>query len=176
MPTNIVFTLTGKDRVGLVDEVTQALLERGGNILASRMAHLGGEFAMLMLVTLPEGQLAQLERDASRWHAQGYQFTLTRTQDTRAAAAANTVAYHIRVVGADHEGIIHAVARFLAQHGINIEELTTQTTPAPISGQPLFSMDARVAAPAQLAEQAWQAALAQVEQELNVDLEVNRAE
>lgn len=174
MPTNIVFTLTGKDRVGLVDEVTQALLERGGNILASRMAHLGGEFAMLMLVTLPEGQLAQLERDIAQWVAQGYQVTWSRTEQAPAAVPADSLAYSIQVDGADHEGIIHEVAHQLAQLGINIEEMTTETTPAPITGQPLFAMSALVIAPANLSKD-WETALEQMAHHLNVDIHVRAA-
>ena len=60
--TTIVFTLTGTDRVGIVDEVTQMLLDCGGNIETSRMARLGGEFAILVLVSLPSERLVTLEK------------------------------------------------------------------------------------------------------------------
>ena len=51
--TNVVFTLTGTDRIGLVDDITELLLALDGNVETSRMARLGGEFAVLMLVSLP---------------------------------------------------------------------------------------------------------------------------
>lgn len=169
MSTNIVVTFTGKDRVGLVDQVTQMLLDRDGNIEASRMAHLGGEFAMLMLVTLPAEQFANLERDAAQWDKQGYKVTLTHTAEAHTHAPANTLPFHIEVQGADHEGIVHEVAHYLAQRGINIEEMTTATNPAPITGQPLFSMNALVAVPANMANE-WETALDQLAQHLNVDI------
>lgn len=174
MTTEIVFTLTGKDRVGLVDQVTQVLLDRGGNIQASRMAHLGGEFAMLMLVAVPSQNVAPLESDVAQWRAQGYQVTLTPTQGALAGVPANSTAYAITVEGADHEGIIHEVAHYLAQWGINIEEMTTETMPAPITGQPLFAMSALVIAPATL-QSDWQTQLGNVAQHLNVDIRVNAA-
>lgn len=174
MPTNIVVTFTGQDRVGLVDQVTQVLLNRGGNIQASRMAHLGGEFVMLMLVALPAEQFADLERDVEQWLAQGYQVTFTRTEQPLATVPENSVAYSIQVEGADHEGIVHEVAHYLAEWGINIEEMTTETTPAPISGQPLFAMSALVVAPATVAHD-WQAALDKVAERLNVDIDVSAA-
>ena len=50
MQKTFVLTLTGPDRIGFVEKVTGLLLERGGNVETSRMARLGGEFAILMLV------------------------------------------------------------------------------------------------------------------------------
>ena len=59
MRKNIVFTLTGTDRTGLVEEITKLLLDLGGNVETSRMARLGGEFAVLMLVSIPEPSTGQ---------------------------------------------------------------------------------------------------------------------
>ena len=46
-----------------LEQVTGLLLDRGGNVETSRMARLGGEFAILMLVSLPSESLSDLERD-----------------------------------------------------------------------------------------------------------------
>ncbi len=62
MQTNFILTLTGPDRIGIVDKVTGLLLERGGNVETSRMARLGGEFAVLMLVSMPSERFADLEK------------------------------------------------------------------------------------------------------------------
>lgn len=48
MDSNLVVTITGPDKIGLVERVSKLVVECHGNIAASRMAHLGGEFAMLM--------------------------------------------------------------------------------------------------------------------------------
>ena len=61
MRSTIVFTLTGSDRVGIVEEVTGVLLGLGGNVETSRMARLGGEFAMLVLLTLAAEKLGELD-------------------------------------------------------------------------------------------------------------------
>ena len=78
MDTNIILTLTGADRVGIVEEVTGLLLNRGGNVEVSHMAHLASEFAILMLVSIPSEQLAGLETDMQSLIAQGYKVTLPR--------------------------------------------------------------------------------------------------
>src|SRR5207248_4650028 len=46
-----IFTALGSDRPGLVDEVSQFIFERGGNIEDSRMVNLRGQFAMMVLVS-----------------------------------------------------------------------------------------------------------------------------
>ena len=45
MRKNIVLTLAGHDRIGIVERITKEVLNGGGNIVGSRMARLGGEFA-----------------------------------------------------------------------------------------------------------------------------------
>jgi glycine cleavage system transcriptional repressor len=172
---NIVFTLTGTDRVGIVEFVTRLLLDLDGNVETSRMARLGGEFAMLALVSLPAGQLAALEHDVQALVAQGFKVTTTRTEQTYADRFAGWLPYQIEVRGADHEGIVHEVAAYLAQRGINIETMDTGVTQAPVSGSPLFSMTALVAVPPALAGQPWETDLADVGERLNVDVRVTAA-
>ena len=58
MPKNIVLTLTRRDKIGIVDNVTSLIVKRDGNVESSRMTRLGGEFAMLMLVTVSDGEFS----------------------------------------------------------------------------------------------------------------------
>src|SRR3954463_16826051 len=86
MQRNFILTLTGPDRIGIVDEVTGLLLDRGGNVETSRMARLGGEFAILMLVSLPAEGFAGLDEGLGRLTAQGYKVTTTRAERSYAEA------------------------------------------------------------------------------------------
>lgn len=173
MPTNIILTLTGPDRVGLVEDVTKRILERGGNVETSRMTRLGGAFAILMLASLPATGLAELERSFEPLVAQGYKLILSQTEGMQAERHAGWTPYQIEVRGADQEGIIHHVAQTLAQRGINIESMDTGTTAAAMSGDPLFSMTALVLAPPSAPREDWQPALDQVGREMNVDIVVS---
>lgn len=175
MPRDYVLTLTGPDRIGIVEEVTGLLLERGGNVSTSRMARLGGEFAILLLVALPERGDAGLD-DALRGLAdRGYKATLTPAARAGAEAHPDWRPYRIEVHGADHEGIIHEVASYLAGHGISIESVESETTPAPITGVPLFAMTAEVVVPPRLADEDWRAGLGQLEGRLNVEIKAHAA-
>ncbi len=175
MRENIVFTLTGPDRVGIVETVTGMLLNHGGNVETSRMARLGGEFAILMLVSMPPGRLEGMSRDVDELAAQGYKVTTSRTGRTYAEAHPGWLHYQIEVKGADHEGIIHQVAHYLSERGINIESMDTETSHAPVSGTPLFSMTSLVAVPPALSGKGWEIALEEMGNQLNVDIKVSVA-
>jgi glycine cleavage system transcriptional repressor len=82
------------------------------------------------------------------------------------------VPYEISVIGADHEGIVNSVARYLASEQINVEEMDTRVTNAPNTGTPLFSMTARVQAPPGLSLSQLRSKLADVGDELDVDIDV----
>ena len=112
--TNIVFTLTGTDRVGIVDEITQMLLDYGGNIETSRMTRLGGEFAILVLLSLPSERLGTLEKAIPNLITQGYKVTTTRTEQRYAEDRAGWLPFQVDLRGADHEGIIHEIAHTLS--------------------------------------------------------------
>ena len=173
MPKIFVLTLTGPDRIGIVDRVTGLLLDRGGNVETSRMARLGGEFAILMFVCMPAEGFAGLDEGLGRMTAQGYKVTTTRAERSYAEAHPGWLPYRIEVHGADHEGIIHEVAHYLSGHGISIESVESESSPAPTSGVPLFAMTARVVVPPDLAGRDWQAGLEEIGSRMNLEIRVS---
>jgi len=170
MRTHVIFSLTGRDRVGIVEMVTGLLLKRGGNVETSRMVRLGREFAILMLVAIPAEQLDGLRADSEKLAAQGYRVSISQTEGSYARPLPGWLPYRITVEGADHEGIIHEIARYLAQCGVNIESMDTEITQAPVSGTPLFAMTALVAAPPDQSAPDWQTGLSEVGRLANVEI------
>jgi glycine cleavage system transcriptional repressor len=175
MQKNFVLTVTGPDRIGIVERVTGLLFGQGGNVETSRMARLGGEFAILMLVSMPEDRIAALDADLEALVAEGYKLTTTPTGRAGAGAHPDWLPYKIEVEGADHEGIIHEVARYLSERGINIESVDSETTAAPVSGSPLFAMTAQVVAPPTLAGPGWEAGLQEIADRMNLEIRVSPA-
>lgn len=169
---NFVLTLTGPDRIGIVDEVTGLLLRRGGNVETSRMARLGGEFAVLMLVSMPAEPFAGLGHDLEHFIARGYKVTTTRAEHIEAEVHPGWHHRRIEVRGADHEGIIHEVSHYLSERGINIESMDSETVSAPHSGIPLFTMTAVVAVPPGLSGQGWEAGLDEIGARMNLEIRV----
>lgn len=170
MGINIVFTLSGTDRVGIVDEITRSLLEIGGNIEGSRMARLGGEFAILMLVSLPAEKEAELQRTVADLTGRGYKVTTTATKQNGTETHPGWLPYRIEVHGADHEGIVNNIAHALALQGISIESMDTGNSRAPNSGALLFTMKALVLAPPGLEEHRWHKELENIGLDQHVDI------
>ncbi|MEJ5210972.1 MAG: glycine cleavage system protein R [Burkholderiales bacterium] len=143
----LVITAAGDDKVGLVEAFSAKITETGCNIEQSRMTVLGGQFAILMLVSGPWNALSKLE---SQLDALGRQLGLTITHKRTRARERHepTLPYHVEVVALDHPGIVHKLSRFFASHGINIEELSTDTYPAPHTGTRMFSVHMEVGVPA----------------------------
>ncbi len=143
----LVITATGEDQVGLVQRFTSRIVDAGCNIEESRMALLGGQFALIMLVSGRWDALTRLEdRLSSVGEELGLSILQKRTRQLERKAP--LVPYNINVVAMDHPGIVHNLADFFAQRGINIEELATDTYPAPHTGTPMFSVNMTVGIPA----------------------------
>ena len=173
MPSRFVLTLTGSDKIGVVEHVTELILECGGDVQASRMARLGGEFAMLFLISIPDSQSDNLSGKMGNLSDEGFKVTVTETDWGVASQYSDWLPYQIEVRGANHEGIIHEIAEHLSELGINIESIDTNVVPAPMSGAPLFTMEAIVVAPPDLPKKKWEDELEEVADRLNVDLEVS---
>ena len=173
MQKTFVLTLTGPDRIGFVDEVTGLLLEHGGNVETSRMARLGGEFAVLMLVSMPVEHFSSLGSELESLGARGYKVTTTSVEGPYSEAHAGWLPYRLEVQGADHEGIIHEIAHYLSEQGISIEAVDSESTPAPTSGAPLFAMMARVIVPPSLSGKGWEVGLEEIGDRMNLDISVS---
>ncbi len=176
MRNDVVLTVTGPDRVGIVEQVTGVLLDLGANVETSRMARLGGEFAIIMLVSVPAEWASGIESAFGDLTAEGYRVTVAPTGRESAAAQRAWLPYRIEVHGADHEGIVHEIAAGLSARGINVESMDTGTSPAPVSGTTLFSMAAVVAVPPGLDEAEWTAELCEAGRQANVGVIVTPIE
>lgn len=167
MTATLVLTVIGPDRPGLVSAVSGPVEARGGSWQQSQMARLAGEFAGIVLVTVPEDAVADLERDLAGLAADGLRVDVRRT-DTPAPPAAEHVELHL--LGTDRPGIVAEISRTIAGHGVGIESLGTDLREAPMAGGVLFEVTASLAVPAGSDLDALRGALEQLAGELMVDL------
>jgi glycine cleavage system transcriptional repressor len=135
----LVITATGEDRVGLVDKLANKITESGCNIEESRMSVLGGQFALIMLLSGPWNALSKLETQLKGVGEQ-LGLTLIHQRTHKRDRTKPAVPYEVDVVAMDHPGIVRDLSAFFARNGINIEELQTDTYPAPHTGTPMFSV------------------------------------
>lgn len=117
----------GHDRPGIVAGVSGALLKHGANIEDSRMAILGGHFTMMLVVSTPAGaDVDALRRDLLATQAELGLGALTLEEVAAEQGFTRPEASHlVTVYGADHPGIVHSVAKTLADAGVNVVDVAT---------------------------------------------------
>ncbi len=164
---SLVLTAIGDDRPGLVEALATLISDKGGNWLESSMAQLAGKFAGILRVDVAEadapGLVAALEAlDALK-------VTVTIAGEAPGADAAPR-RLHLTLVGQDRVGIVREVSQVLARHRVNVEELHTQTSSAPMSGETLFHARASLQAVHDLDAAALKADLEDLSNDLIVDM------
>jgi glycine cleavage system transcriptional repressor len=103
------------------------------------MTVLGGEFAVLLLVTGNWNNLAKLENQCDSMQEQlGMTLHIKRTEQR--PAEGDFLPYGVDVVSLDHPGIIHNLASFFSQRNINIQDLSTSTYAAAHTGTQMFAV------------------------------------
>ncbi len=140
---SLILTVVGPDRPGLVRALAQSVAAHGGSWLESRMARLAGHFAGIVRVEAPDSLL----QDLRTLENEGLRIIVQAASTPEAAAAPTGERLTVEVVGNDRPGIVRDVARVLAEHGVNIEELTTGVVSGSFSGETLFRATALVHAP-----------------------------
>jgi glycine cleavage system transcriptional repressor len=132
-------TAIGRDRPGIVAAISGALLELDGNIEDSQMSILGGHFAVMLIVKVPEpvGRDRLEERLGAVREELELEATAVSPVDPVAGARPRP-SHVVTVYGADHPGIVHSVTSVLADSGVNVTDLETRLAGAPDS--PLYAM------------------------------------
>jgi len=165
-PTDLVLTLLGPDRPGLVEAVAQSIADHGGNWLESRMAHLAGRFAGILRVELAADRVAALTSALTKLEGRGLRITV----EPGGAPGQAARPMELELLGLDRPGLVHEVSRLLAQQGVNVEELSTDRFSAPMSGEMMFRARARLDVPTTVDVSAVRAGLERLASDLMVEI------
>jgi glycine cleavage system transcriptional repressor len=168
---HLVVTAIGADRVGIVEKISKFISNCGCNIEDSKMAVFCGEFAVIMLISGDAEGLARVGRDYKVIEDEtGLAVGLKKT--AARATLEYMLPYRLIASSMDHSGIVYRISAVLSSLGVNIESMETKTYSAPISGTPLFQMEARLSVPAQTNIKKLRETLADIQREENIDIEL----
>lgn len=166
-------TILSKDRPGIVADTTEVLFRLGCNIEDSSCTMLGGDFAMILIVThekpFPKSRLsdefrALQERTGLVVHLR------TLHEDEISAVKDDGELCLISVYGSDQPGIVYRVTKALAETRINITDLNTRLIGS--REEPVYVLMLEAILPAGLTVDATSKMLEPLRKELNVEIGV----
>jgi glycine cleavage system regulatory protein len=169
--TFLVLTVSGPDRPGLVETLSQAVANHRGSWLESRMARLAGHFAGVLRVSVPEEQVDALTRALQALEPESLQISVARSE--RESPDSDARQLRLEILGSDRPGIVRDISQALADRGINVDELRTEIMSAPMSGELLFLANAELLVPADLNLDLLRKDLEALAHELMVDVDLD---
>jgi glycine cleavage system transcriptional repressor len=170
----------GRDRPGIVADLAELIYECDCNLEDSSMTILGSEFAVLLLLT-GDAQDVEARLSAACKRLEWEKRLTVFFRPLEGAPLTFGVSHHARpfelqAVGVDKAGIVARVARCLAEHTINITQMSTASRPEPGTGTPIYHMQIRMDVPQGVDERALRHALDAVAAALNIDLTLQAAQ
>lgn len=170
MTTNLVLTVIGDDKPGLVESISQVVADNSGNWLESSMSQLAGKFAGILLVSVADKNADKLIDELNGLSNQ-LTLVIEKAEGSSATGIAQTV--ELNLVGNDRPGIVKEISSALSNMSVNVEQLNTEFVPAPMSGAALFKTRASLKVPSELALEDLQSKLEQLADDLIVEIELD---
>ncbi len=174
MKTYFILSAMGKDRPGIVADVSEVIYECGGNIEDSSMSLLRNHFALLLLFSTEREEVNQkLSSTLKRleWEKKLTVFYSPITfEEAYPKGEEQTDRFKITTSGVDHAGIVFKVCRLLADRRVNIIDMETRRVLSAESGTPLFEMDMGIGIPRSISEQGLREELHRLADQLRIDL------
>ncbi|PLX88694.1 MAG: amino acid-binding protein [Desulfuromonas sp.] len=125
---HFALTIIGRDRPGIVSEVTEILFKLGCNIADSSSSILGGQFSMILIISHPEytdrDSFGDVFAPLEKGNLSVFLRTLRPGGEKHPELQGELCM--ISVYGADKPGIVYQVARELGQRRVNIIDLNTK--------------------------------------------------
>ncbi|HEX2932507.1 MAG TPA: ACT domain-containing protein [Candidatus Binatia bacterium] len=168
---HLILTAIGPDQVGLVQKISEFISRHGCNIEDSKMAVFCGEFAVIILISGDGANLVKIARDYREIETETGLSISIKTPAARKAPE-SFLPYRLTASCMDHPGIVYQLSAVLSAMGVNIESMETKTYAAPVSGTPIFQIEADLAIPTRTNINVLRARFAEIQREENIDIEL----
>ncbi len=170
MSTSIVLTIISDDRTGIIETLSETLVNHQGNWVESSMLSLAGKFAGILRANVPNTNAQALINELQALQSTGLQIVVQTSNPAASPAVAQE--FSLELVGQDRPGIVRDISRVLSRYQVNVEELDTECQSASMSGEDLFLGTARIRIPKGVSLEALQLDLEELANELMVDLKL----
>lgn len=163
-----ILTFIGDDEPGFVRSIAEVIAKGEGSWLKSRMSQLDGKFAGLARISVSDDKLEPLKKALIDFSENKFSLNI---EDVAESATADLKKYLLSILGHDRPGIVHEVTTTLASHQINLLEMSSNVSPAAMTGTPMFSCEAIVEVATELDISAIDRQLTEIADELGVDIQ-----
>ncbi|MDH3999087.1 MAG: hypothetical protein OET90_09655 [Desulfuromonadales bacterium] len=176
MQHRFIMTAFGKDRPGIVADVTRLLYQNGCNLEDTSMAMLSDEFTLNLLFSSIDPKVEQALNDACKsleneCGISAFVRPLQKRHESAPQKKLRQCTLHIE--GLDQAGIVYKISQFLADNAINIVDLKSNARTSPESGASFYLMDILIQLCDSMSAQQLEQALVPVVEELNVDISIS---
>ena len=171
MTKQLVLTALGADRPGIVNDLSNILTASDFNIEDSRMSVLGGEFAILMLVSGTDESVDTFNSDVADLESKLGMKIVTKVTSGKITDKEN-ILYKVEIVSIDHPGIVKDIANFFSSRKLNIIDMETKRYSAAHTGTAMFSLDMTIGIAKGVEVAEIENALSEMCDELNLDVKM----
>jgi glycine cleavage system transcriptional repressor len=176
MKRQIALSAVGRDQPGIVAALSKVFFENQCNLEDSSMTRLAGDFAVLLLISLPENKTAEDLRKAvepvtQKW---GLTYSMRELSAEEEDGTASGLPYTLVVYGVDHPGIVYRIAQAAADEKVNISDLRTHVTSS--AQGPLYSLAMEVEIPDARVVELFGKKLESLKKELKVEITLSPVE
>ena len=172
-----VILAIGPDKPGIISTVSAFLTERNCNIEDSRMSIIGEEFALFLLFSGPFNSIEKVKNDIKGLEQKsGLTVLLKDTKPPKNKGKEPAIPYKIDVIGMDHPGIVNEITGIFHKNNINVVNLESDVSNAPVSGTALFHMHIKIDVPVSLSISALKEELAKAEKHSNLNIALSAIE
>ena len=169
---HFALTIIGRDRPGIVSQVTELLYHGGFNVADSSCSILGGQFSMILIISNPDisttDQFSDTFKPLEENNLSVFIRTLKEGGEIRTELHGDLCM--ISVYGADKPGIVFQVAKELGDRSINITDLNTKLVGD--KQKPVYVMMIEALLPANLEVEEVETWMEELKSKLQVDISV----
>lgn len=173
MKTQMLLSALGRDRVGLADDLADALEKKKIEIEDGRMTTFGGRFALIVQVCGRKHNVASLKKDLADL-SEELKFHL-ELMPTGSARRAKAVPQYLIESHSSGPSGLSQVTRVLKKHKVNIEDLETGAFDGPFTNKSTFHMKARITVPSSCPVELLRKEMRALEKERDLDVSIRKA-
>lgn len=139
MVIHLILTLISDDKPGIVQRIAECVAQHDGNWLESRLAQLAGKFAGVVRISTAKDNVPNLLQALRALESDDLHIAVETVTEPRVVNHHQLARFS--AVGPDRPGIIREISQALAQNQINVENLVTNCSSMPYSGEPIFEAE-----------------------------------